>query len=361
MRTITTAFIVALAVVAMQDAPSAKPPVAVADLGGIADRENWAVDINDRGDVVGYGAFQSEQLAETRGLLWTREGLTVLPPLHGDIATLAEAINNRGQVVGHSIQQSFVGHPVLWEGGRVVALETLPDQATGQAADINDAGVIVGSVVLHDSWTGQQRAVMWRNGRVIDLFPASVGFSSAVAINNRGQVIGQAFGTMMVQDGNVSRSIELAGAYIWDRGRITRLGGLGGVNTIPYDINERGQVTGMADNNGTGNDYVFRAVLWERGRPINLGTLTRGHSVGLGLNNQGDVVGQADPGRAFLWRKGHMVGLPGFALDDARAEAINNRGEIVGLGFDSIGRKHAAVWGATTRLVTRWVEVGDYD
>jgi probable HAF family extracellular repeat protein len=344
----------------MQDAPSAKPTAAIADLGGIADRENWAVDINDRGDVVGYGAFQSEQLGETRALLWTRDGLTVLPPLRGDIASLAEAINNRRQVVGHSIREPFVGHPVLWEEGRAVALEALPDQATGQAADINEAGVIVGSVVLHDSWIGQQRAVMWRNGKVTDLFPASVTFSSALAINNRGQVIGQAFGTMMVQDGNVSRSIELAGAYIWDRGSITRLGGLGGVNTIPQDINERGQITGMADNSGTGNDYFYRAFLWERGRIHSLGTLTTGHSVGLGMNNQGDVVGQADPGRGFLWRKGHMVGLAPFGADDSRAEAINNRGEVVGLGFDSTGRKHAVLWG-DTRLVTRWVQVGDYD
>jgi probable HAF family extracellular repeat protein len=357
MRNVQTVFVAILASLALHDAPSAAPARTIYDLGGILGRANLAMDVNDRGDVVGVGAFQSEVLAETRALLWSRGTLVTLPPLPGDVASMAGSINNRGQVVGHSIAAPFVASPVLWDRGTVVKLEALPNQVTGQAMDINDHGEIAGTVTLYDAWTGQQRAVVWRKGKAIDIFPPSVTWSSALAINNRGQVVGQAFGSMMVRERNISRSVELNGAYIWDRGKVTLLGTLGGVNTIAFDINDRGQITGMSDNE-VGEYHTF---LWVRGRMRDLGTLTEGHSTGLGLNNKAEVVGQADPGVAFVWRQGRIRSLGFFESDFSRAESINGRGVVVGVGVDSAGENHAVMWVEASRPISpRWINIGGY-
>ena len=91
MRNIQPAFVAILALLTLHDAPSAAQARTIYDLGGIVGRANLAMDVNNRGDVVGVGAFQSEVLAETRALLWSRGTLVTLPPLPGDIASMAES------------------------------------------------------------------------------------------------------------------------------------------------------------------------------------------------------------------------------------------------------------------------------
>ena len=238
-------------------------------------------------------------------------------------------------------------------GGRAFALSSLPKQVSGAALDVNDWGDVVGVATLYDEWIGPQRAFVWRNGVMTDLFPPSVTWSSALAINNYGQIVGQAFGTMLSRERNGDRVIKLAGGYVWDRGKVTPLGSLGGPNVIPQDINERGEITGMADN-AAGEYHVF---LWRRGVLADIGTLTKGHAVGLGLNNTTAIVGQADPGVAFLWRRGNMHDLGFFESAFSRAEAINERGDVVGLGYDWHGEKHAVIW-TDRAIVPVWINPG---
>ena len=308
---------------------------AILDLGG-AELETWARGINDSGDIVGNIAPDLNEITGMRALLWTRDGTVELPPLPGHIASLANKINNRGQAVGVSFLADGRTVPVMWDHGQPISLGLPEGGVAGQAIDINDRGEIVGAYQLNDYWTGEQRSFIWRNGVISDLLPLSAGSSSgAWGINNRGQVVGQAFGTV---DGRT-----IAGAYLWTNGTIHLLDGLGGQpgNTAAFAINDRGEITGGGQTASEEN----HAFLWQHGTIIDIGTLPAGgNSVGLDINNRGEIVGQSEPGHGFVWCNGTMIDL-GFLGDDfSRAEAINERGDIAGLGFDLLGRKHGVLW-----------------
>ncbi len=103
-------------------------------------------------------------------------------------------------------------------------------------------------------------------------------YSSALAINDHGQIVGPSSGN------------SAGRAFLWQDGVMTDLGTLGGTGgTVPEDINDRGQVVGAA--NTTGEDQ--HAFLWENGVMKDLGTLGGTWSFANGINNRGQVVGSS--------------------------------------------------------------------
>jgi probable HAF family extracellular repeat protein len=87
---------------------------------------------------------------------------------------------------------------------------------------------------------------------------------------------------------------------MWEDGQIIDLGELPGATfTTAWAINDRGQVVGTS---GT------RAFLWEKGRMIDIGTLPGIiQSAALAINNRGQIVGAISTtsggGGAALWTK----------------------------------------------------------
>jgi len=84
---------------------------------------------------------------------------------------------------------------------------------------------------------------------------------------------------------------------------MTDLGTLpGGSSSSALDINERGQVVGQADNGSVG-----LAFLWQQGTMIGLGTLGGSHTTGIAINDSGQIVGQgilvSGESHAVLWTK----------------------------------------------------------
>lgn len=130
-----------------------------------------------------------------------------LPPLPDDSAPRANQINNRGQAVGVRFRADGRSlEPVVWDNSRPLSLGLPPGGVSGEAFDINDRGGIVGGSRLNDPWIGEQRSFIWRNRVISDLLPLPrESHSVAWGINNRGQVVGQAFATV---DG---RTCDLAG------------------------------------------------------------------------------------------------------------------------------------------------------
>ncbi len=124
--------------------------------GGIAG--NHACALNNRGQVVGHSELPNN--TTFHGFLWTEaEGMQGLGPLPGDSASLALGINDAGQVVGASLDESFNPRAIVWENGRVIDLNTLitvnPAALYLLLADsINSSGEIVGLGVTADGLHG---------------------------------------------------------------------------------------------------------------------------------------------------------------------------------------------------------------
>jgi probable HAF family extracellular repeat protein len=119
--------------------------------GGIAG--NHACAINNEGQVVGHSELSHN--STFHGFLWTREtGMRDLGTLAGDFASLALGINDRGNVVGGSLDPSFSPRASLWQNGKITDLNTLIPTGSSLflllALSINSSGEIVG-LAFHPS------------------------------------------------------------------------------------------------------------------------------------------------------------------------------------------------------------------
>jgi probable HAF family extracellular repeat protein len=118
------------------------------DLGALGGQGSVAEDINDSGQVAGNANTASGAL---HAFLWSNGAMTDLRTL-GGFNSYADSINNSGQVVGMSGTRSGVDIPFLYSDGRMSDLNTLIDPAAGwtlrsvgTSGAINDAGQIVGT------------------------------------------------------------------------------------------------------------------------------------------------------------------------------------------------------------------------
>ena len=128
---------------------------------------------------------------------------------------------------------------------------------------------------------------------------------------------------------------------------ITDLGSLGGSNSYPWGINDRGQVVGWSETTDIDPNSgfpTFHAFLWEKGVMHDLGTLGGRYSQARlgGINSNGQVVGEAetstvDPNNppffawhAFLWEKGAMRDLGTLGGTYSYAIGIDSESRVVG-------------------------------
>ncbi|KQC38100.1 hypothetical protein [Frankia sp. ACN1ag] len=133
-----------------------------------------AVDINDRGDVVGWA---TNPAGNTHAMLWQRDRAIDLGP---EDAALSEAvaINNAGQIVGSTFDPvTDAGHVLLWDPSHRTDLGTFGGSFARPIA-LNDRG----DIVVATSTASFRR----HHGRTVQLG----GSAEPVALNNRGQVVG---------------------------------------------------------------------------------------------------------------------------------------------------------------------------
>jgi probable HAF family extracellular repeat protein len=122
-------------------------PTPLPDLGFSGSNE--AFGINDQGQIIGTVSNGTFFYAA----LWEDQTLTVLKPLPGDILALGAGINNRGQVVGSALDSKFSwSHALIWENGKPINLNTLFPASSNlyatMANQINDKGQISGMAVV---------------------------------------------------------------------------------------------------------------------------------------------------------------------------------------------------------------------
>src|SRR5512134_3066271 len=177
--------------------------------------------------------------------------------------------------------------PRTW---RAVDLGTLGGR-NSYAHAINEAGQVVGASATA---AGSTHAFLWTRGGMRDLgtLPKRRS-SSAVAVNDHGQVAGISF------NGSLSRPQDVR-AFFWERGTMRDLGTLGGHRTWVAALNDRGEVVGRTTLAAGRVGEASRAYLWSGGRMTDLGTLVRDGapeeltSWAVALNDRGEVVGTAD-------------------------------------------------------------------
>jgi probable HAF family extracellular repeat protein len=193
-------------------------------------------DVNDNGVVVGSyndGAF-------TRAFSYSNGVMKDLGNLgtNASTASSANAISAQGQIAGNSN-----GHAFLYENGAMRDLGTLGGSSS-IAKGINDMGEVVG---MASDANGAPTPFAYTTA--MQALPAAT-YSAAIAVNNRGQVIGSGEGIY---------------GYLVDGGAVTRLDTIPAVSAKgwrhlePTGINDRGWIVGTATT-PTGDLRAFLLV-----------------------------------------------------------------------------------------------------
>jgi probable HAF family extracellular repeat protein len=233
-------------------------------LGG---HHGFATGVNDLGQVVGWAetavadpTCTLPQVLQFRAALWdARTGaVQQLPPLPGDSASAATAINERGDVVGISgdcdlaVGRFSARHAVIWHQGQVSELPNLGGTTWHTPMTINARGDVAG--FSNPAGPGDPegafiaQAFLWtsengiRNLGTLDNDP----LSESLGMNNRGQVVGISFG-----GDNGPRG------FLWENGVLTNLNQLvsltgGDVITSAQAIDDEGRITGRIRDGATG-------------------------------------------------------------------------------------------------------------
>jgi probable HAF family extracellular repeat protein len=358
-----------------------QPPYTVTDLG-VVGPAGQPFYLTNNGLVSGAAAFPGNTL---HAVLWYKgQRLDIGTPGLGGSNSMAIGVNERGQAVGeaetHSLDpkgEDFCGiaalglHalgttclPFLWQFGMTIPLPTLGGN-NGAANQINNRGEVAG---IAESATAdvncpaagaqklQFKPVIWENGQIQELptYPADMN-GTAIAINDNGQVVGTS-GDCTTFNPLSSLNLTPLHALLWQNGKMTNLGNLGGTghgNGIEaVGLNNLGQVVGNSDLKGDTNFHGFLWT-WETGMR-DLGTLPGdANSLAISINDAGEVVGVSldasfNP-RAFVRKGGVMTDLntlipPNSTLFLITACLVNASGEIMGIAVEkSSGEVHGYV------------------
>ena len=274
----------------------------------------------------------------------------------------------------------YLSYGFKWQDGVAHKLDALPGFNSSFTYWVNDNGLVAGgSENGIDPLTGNTayEAILWgKDGALTDLGTLGGNASSANAVNNRGQVAGQALNTILDSYTSNYLTFFLAGAtqvhaFRWSKSQgMLDLGTLGGTDSAAFLINERGQIAGWSFTNSTPNPVQDACsfwsqniptqdpFFWESGKMIDLGTLGGTCGRAESLNNHGQVAGFSylageQSCHPFLWDKktGGMRDLGTLGGDSGQALFVNDAGEVVGVsnlpdgvGCDQFTPQHAFLW-----------------
>jgi probable HAF family extracellular repeat protein len=288
-------------------------------------------------------------------------------------------INRAGEVLGggdtlipdpYGFDGPLVDYAFRWQDGVQTNLGVLPQNPTVGAQSpcfdcawsvfpfwIADNGFVAGESLDNalDPLTGlpASLAVLWKDGKIVNLGTLGGNQSGAGAVNGRGEVVGAALN--LTTDPFPSRppynDFFFLGngtephAFLWRDGTMQDLGTLGGPDSAAFLVNQKGQVAGTSDvdfnvNPVTGGPTVH-PFLWEHGKMLDLiadappemfgGTF----GIAAWLNERGQVLGTMNltgdtTWHSFLWDKGVVTDLGTLGGTNTTAQWLNNAGHASG-------------------------------
>src|SRR5262249_43706489 len=234
----------------------------VTDLGALPGGDNCstATRINTKREII--GSSENGEIdpltgvTQARPTRWIDGQITDLGSFGGNQG-LASGINNQGLIVGAS-------------------LNTVPDPYS------------LLDLLLGSSNGTQTRPFLWRNGVMQDLGTLGGPDAWAILINQHGQVAGLSYTNSIPSTG--CPGLLTSDPFFWSNDKMIDLGTLGGTCGVPLALNERGQVVGQSYVAG---DLTAHPFLWpgQDGKIQDLGTLGGTYGTALAINDSGETVG----------------------------------------------------------------------
>lgn len=316
------------------------------------------------------------------GLLWGGHAHAVAEYSVTDLGTLggqqaeATGMNNRGQVVGWSVDADGRPQAFVWQNGRMTGLGFLPGGTSSVARAINNGGDITGYAHIA---ANQWRAFLYTGNQMINIGTWGNVNSQGTAINDLGAITGTAPPT---------NNPPYNSSFFWQTNQYTQIPAYAPGNSCDgFGINNLGQVCGITfvyspnprwwayiwhDDNTNGlHDIGEMKLLGTFGTKDTVGEM----SVANAINDHGLVVGWTVishvyyPRQAFLvtpsngvWKLPsysnidptnllmRSLGTLGGPTNNSAAYALNNHGWIVGTSDTPAGTNQAFLWRDETML-----------
>lgn len=185
-----------------------------------------------------------------------------------------------------------------------------------------------GQVVGWESIGAEEHAILWQNGVTTDLGSLGGTPREALAINERGQIVG--FSRTANGDQH---------AFLWQNGVMTDLGSPGGRSAVARAIMDDGTVIGSSGfATATG---PVGMVAWHDGVARELVP----EFFALLINHQGDMVGlhwrTMPAGQFLIWQHGH---LRPTGIRSAELVAFNDSDQLLIKLQQMVGGQHAYLW-----------------
>lgn len=215
---------------------------------------------------------------------------------------------------------------------RITDLGTL-GSTHSSAVDINDQGQIVGRSNPASRRIGNG-AFLWANGKMIDISIPGYTNSRPIRIYDPGQVIIEAYGK------NGKHAIT---HFIWQNGGRRELKSPDGNTLRPLAINNKGQIVGMLGAGRGRSGFIM-----EKSKIRKLGAFEGMEVMPYDINDKGQIIiqsGSAESMRSFVLHDGRRTELIAEGFRKKLALRINNDGDIIGILFkDDASPEKAGLW-----------------
>jgi probable HAF family extracellular repeat protein len=243
-------------------------------------RSTRAFGINNTGQIVG---SYRDASGRTHGFLLDHGNFTSIDS-PGARATTAYKINESGVIVGYFTDSSGLPHGFAYRNGSYAQID-FPGAIDTVASGINSAGDIVGGFDDQNFVTHQFRL---HNGRYQQLDTPFAPQSDAIAINDSGSICGLFW----------NDPAQPSTGFVSYKNVVTPFSISGSLETDPYSINNRGDLSG----------FFFNSNGYSSGFVTIYGYQYQIDGFAFGNNDKGQIVGSYNFGGGHIY--GYVADLP---------------------------------------------------